>query len=66
MAIVHATPPAALAMVPAVNAHLLAVLRDPGSVCVAVWCWAEPDRAPEKREAAEYHLRRLRERSRAA
>ena len=51
---------------PAVNAELLAVLRDLRSVCVAVWCWAEPDRAPEKREAAEYHLRRLRERSRAA
>ena len=59
-------PETVLATVPAVNAELLAVLRDLRSVCVAVWCWAEPDRAPEKREAAEYHLRRLRERSRAA
>lgn len=59
-------PETALAMVPAVNAELLAVLRDLRSVCVAVWCWAEPDRAPEKRQAAEYHLRRLRKRSRAA
>jgi hypothetical protein len=31
-----------------------------------LWCWVEPDRAPEKREAAEYHLRRLRGRFRAA
>ena len=59
-------PETALGIVPAVNAELLAVLRDLRSVCVAVWCWAEPDRAPEKRQAAEYHLRRLRERSRAA
>jgi Ser/Thr protein kinase RdoA (MazF antagonist) len=58
-------PEAALAAVPPVNAELLAVLRDLRSACVAVWCWAEPDRAPEKRRAAEYHLRRLRERSRA-
>ena len=59
-------PESTLAIVPAVNTELLAVLRDLRSVCVAVWCWAEPDRAPEKRQAAEYHLRRLRERSRAA
>ncbi len=59
-------PEASRANFPAVNKDLLAVLRDLRSVCVAVWCWAEPDRAPEKREAAEYHLRRLRERSRAA
>jgi Ser/Thr protein kinase RdoA (MazF antagonist) len=59
-------PEAALAVVPRVDAKLLAVLRDVRSVCVAVWCWAEPDRAPEKRQAAEYHLCRLRERSSAA
>jgi len=59
-------PESTLAIVPAVNTELLAVLRDLRSVCVAVWCWAEPDRASEKRQAAEYHLRRLRERSRAA
>src|SRR5262249_20803452 len=59
-------PEAALSAVPAVNAVLLAVLRDLRSLCVAVCGWTEPDRAPEKREAAAYHLRRLRERSRAA
>src|SRR5438552_531733 len=59
-------PETALPSFPTVNAELLTVLRDLRSVCVAVWCWAEPDRAPEKREAAEYHLRRLREQSRAA
>ena len=59
-------PESTLAIVPAVNTELLAVLKDLRSVCVAVWCWAEPDRASEKRQAAEYHLRRLRERSRAA
>ena len=30
------------------------------SFCVTVWCWSQPDRAPEVREAAEYHLSRLR------
>jgi aminoglycoside phosphotransferase (APT) family kinase protein len=30
------------------------------SVCVAVWCWADISRSAEVREAAEYHLRRLR------
>jgi len=59
-------PEMSRAVVPAVNEELLAVLRDLRSVCVAVWCWAEPDRAPEKREAAEYHLRRLRDRTREA
>ena len=33
------------------------------SFCVTVWCWSRPDRAPEVREAAEYHLSRLRSQS---
>jgi len=37
----------------------LSLLR---SVTVAVWCWNDIDRGPEVREAAEYHLRRLRRR----
>ena len=40
--------------------RLMGVLRHLKSFCVAVWCWTEPDRAPEVREAAEYHLSRLR------
>jgi Ser/Thr protein kinase RdoA (MazF antagonist) len=53
-------PEAAWAAFPAADPHLLAVLRDLRSVCVAVWCWADPDRAPEKRAAAEFHLQRSR------
>jgi hypothetical protein len=49
-----------------VDHELLAVLRDLRSMCVAVWCWVGPDRASEKREAAEFHLRRLQERADAA
>ena len=32
------------------------------SVCVAVWCWADISRSAEVRDAAEYHLGRLRRR----
>jgi len=35
----------------------LSLLR---SVTVAVWCWNDADRSPEVREAAEYHLGRVR------
>lgn len=59
-------PEAAATVIPAVDTELLALLRDLRNVCVAVWCWDEPDRAPEKRRAAEYHLRRLWERSGSA
>jgi thiamine kinase-like enzyme len=59
-------PDSSMAGIAPVDPDLLAVLRDLRSVCVAVWCSAEPDRAPDKREAAEYHLRRLRERAHAA
>jgi hypothetical protein len=44
-----------------VSCELLALLSDLRSLCVSVWCWAKYD-MPEKREAAEYHLRYLRER----
>lgn len=49
-----------------IDQDLLTLMRDLRSVCVAVWCWADPDRAPEKREAAEFHLYRLRNARRAA
>jgi hypothetical protein len=43
-----------------VDEELLALLRRAKSLCVAVWCWRQPDRAPEVREAAHVHLRLLR------
>jgi hypothetical protein len=45
---------------PRLDERLTEVLGALKSFCVAVWCWSEPDRAPEVREAAEYHLGRLR------
>jgi hypothetical protein len=44
-----------------IDHELLSVLRDLRSLCVSVWCWAKYDLS-EKREAAEYHLRYLKER----
>jgi len=35
---------------------LLRLLREMRSLCVAVWCWADPDRAPVLRQAGTYHL----------
>lgn len=49
-----------LAAHPELDRGLMEVLRGLKSFCVAVWCWTQPDRAPEVREAAEYHLGRLR------
>jgi predicted trehalose synthase len=43
------------------NHDLLSALADLRSLCVCVWCWARYD-APERREAAQYHLGYLRER----
>lgn len=40
--------------------RLMEVLGLFKSFCVAVWCWSQPERAPEVREAAEYHLSHLR------
>jgi hypothetical protein len=47
-----------LAVFEPINHDLHAVLSDLRSVCVSVWCWALAH-IPEKREAAEYHLDRL-------
>lgn len=45
---------------PELNKQLIEVLGAFKSFSVAVWCWSQPDRTPEVREAAEYHLGRLR------
>ena len=47
-------------MFPGADRDLLAILRRMRSLCVAVKCWIEPDRAPEVFEAAHVHLRLLR------
>jgi hypothetical protein len=39
---------------------LLQRLRQRRSLCVAVWCWVDPDRAPVLRQAGTYHLSVLR------
>jgi len=36
--------------------NLLRLLRQMRSLCVAVWCWVDPDRAPVLRQAGTYHL----------
>jgi hypothetical protein len=38
---------------------LLALLRTARLFCIVTWCWTQPDRAPEVREAAEFHLANL-------
>jgi Ser/Thr protein kinase RdoA (MazF antagonist) len=43
-----------------IDRDLLALLRRMRSLCVAVKCWLDPDRAPEVKEAATVHLRLLR------
>ena len=48
-----------LPALPLLDKRLMEILGDFKSFCVAVWCWSQPDRAPEVQEAAEYHLRRL-------
>ena len=53
-------PVADLSAFEPINRDLLSALRYLRSLCVSVWCWEKYDR-PEKREAAEYHLRYLRE-----
>jgi hypothetical protein len=44
---------------PGLNEQLMEVLRALRSFRVAIWCWSQPERAPEVRKAAQYHLRRL-------
>jgi hypothetical protein len=48
-----------LLAVPHLDKRLMETLGLFKSFCVAVWCWSQPDRAPEVREAAEFHLNRL-------
>ena len=57
-------PDEGLEAFPRADRSLLALLRDVRSCCVAAWCWRNPERAPELREAAEFHLARLRRRHR--
>ena len=40
---------------------LLAVSKTARLFCIVTWCWTQPDRAPEVREAAEYHLAYLKD-----
>jgi Ser/Thr protein kinase RdoA (MazF antagonist) len=49
-----------LSALPGLDRRLMRTLGALKSFCVAMWCWSDPDRAPEVREAAEYHLGRLR------
>ncbi|GAC1518825.1 MAG: aminoglycoside phosphotransferase [Chloroflexota bacterium] len=44
-----------------VDMDFLRVLRQMRSLCVSVWCWLDPDRAPVLREAGTYHLAVLRD-----
>jgi len=44
---------------------LLALSRTARLFCIVTWCWTQPDRAPEVREAAEYHLAHLKQSSAA-
>jgi Phosphotransferase enzyme family len=53
-------PKQALEAFPDVDQSLLELLRDVRSCCVAAWCWRSPERAPELRQAAEFHLDQLR------
>jgi hypothetical protein len=55
-------PEESLVSFPSIDRDLLAALRDLRSLCVAVWCWNDIDHGPDKREAAHFHLHRLRER----
>lgn len=50
----------AAAHYPDADHDLLGLMGELRSFCVAVWCWTNPDRAPELRQAAEHHLQRLR------
>jgi Ser/Thr protein kinase RdoA (MazF antagonist) len=48
-----------LSVCPDLDNQLMEILGDLRSFRVAVWCWSQPNRAPEVRKAAEYHLSRL-------
>jgi len=53
-------PPSAWPLFPEADPALVAACADLRSVCVAVWCWADPGRSPAMREAAVHHLGRVR------
>lgn len=42
-----------------IDPPLLSLMRTARLFCVTTWCWTQPDRDPEIREAAEYHLENL-------
>jgi hypothetical protein len=52
---------AAVALFSDVDLELIPLLRRMRSVCVAAKCWVEPNRAPEVRDAAHFHLKLLRD-----
>jgi aminoglycoside phosphotransferase (APT) family kinase protein len=52
-------PKAARAVFGPVDDGLLNRLGELRSATVAVWCWADAERSPEVRAAAEHHLARL-------
>ena len=54
-------PPAAWRLFENADRALIQQYADLRSVCVAVWCWADLSRSNEVTEAAEYHLRRVRD-----
>ena len=56
-------PEESLVSFPSINRDLLAALRDLRSLCVAVWCSNDIDPGPDKLEAAQFHLQRLRDRT---
>lgn len=60
-----AMPATVTSSFPEADRELLALLQAARSLCVAVKCWMQPMRAPEVAEAAELHLRWLRERTHA-
>jgi len=50
----------ALSFFPNADGELILIMRRMRSVCVAAKCWVAPERAPELREAAHFHLKLLR------
>lgn len=56
-------PPPGAREVAQLDAGLMRLLDDVRSLCVSVWCWMQPERAPEVAEAAAVHLALLRRRA---
>jgi thiamine kinase-like enzyme len=46
-----------------VDLSLFSVLKTARLLCVTTWCWTQPDRDPEIRAAAGYHLKNLKRRA---